>query len=355
MAARSGSVATWGVCIRTVLFCTAIQAFAPVFAWAQASAQNPWDVTIVLPPRIIAGQPATLAVLGPDGKLAPDVNVDIGAGQHVKTDDSGRAFFTAPANASFLIAKTLASSAASLVDTALPGRADGELAVAPFASLSDRFAICGVGFRGDADANRVTLDGRAALVLASSPECLVVLAGPRATTGEAKIAIDAAGKHWEGTTALVSVRFEAPQPPIEPQKRSRLTLVAEGTKQKLEITVENQTPGVLRFLHSDKQNVRTSGGSPNSAAIEIEAIRSGDFSFHAQLAAPADTASAERYLRAALTLASKDYQRAVRGMAERLKGRPRDASKVRAQLDQVLAGVTAGDFRTLLEAARVAL
>ena len=36
---------------------------------AQSTAATTWTVSIVLPPRLVAGQPATLAVLGVDGRL----------------------------------------------------------------------------------------------------------------------------------------------------------------------------------------------------------------------------------------------------------------------------------------------
>ena len=37
---------------------------------SQANPSTTWTVNIVLPPRVMAGHPATLAVFGVDGKLA---------------------------------------------------------------------------------------------------------------------------------------------------------------------------------------------------------------------------------------------------------------------------------------------
>src|ERR1700685_2580382 len=70
---------------------------------AQSTAATTWTVSIVLPPRLVAGQPATLAVLGVDGRLADGITVDVGKGQRVKTDKTGRAFFTAPTDMTVLI------------------------------------------------------------------------------------------------------------------------------------------------------------------------------------------------------------------------------------------------------------
>src|ERR1700761_8431659 len=61
---------------------------------AQAPASTTWSVSIVLPAKLVAGQPATLAVLGTDGRLAEGITVDLGEDQRVKTDASGRVTFT---------------------------------------------------------------------------------------------------------------------------------------------------------------------------------------------------------------------------------------------------------------------
>src|SRR5271170_4212207 len=70
----------------------------PLRAQVQSTPLTTWTVTIVLPPKLMAGHPATLAVLGVDGKLASDVTVDLGHGESVKTDRTGRALFTVPTN-----------------------------------------------------------------------------------------------------------------------------------------------------------------------------------------------------------------------------------------------------------------
>ena len=53
---------------------------------APSSPYATWTVTIVLPPRVMAGHSATLAVFGADGKLASGVTVTIDDGQSVTTD-----------------------------------------------------------------------------------------------------------------------------------------------------------------------------------------------------------------------------------------------------------------------------
>src|SRR5580700_5284128 len=85
-------------------------------ARAQSTSATTWTVSIVLPPRLVAGQPATLAVLGVDGRLAEGITVDLGKGQRVKTDKTGRAFFTVPTDAPLLIATAAGDSSAALID-----------------------------------------------------------------------------------------------------------------------------------------------------------------------------------------------------------------------------------------------
>src|SRR5271163_4331277 len=215
-------------------------------ARAQSTSATTWTVSIVLPPRLVAGQPATLAVLGVDGRLADGITVDVGKGQRVKTDKSGRAFFTAPMDAAVLIATAAGNSAAAMIDAS--GAGEQGSSVTPVVSQVDRFSVCGGGFRGDVDANRVSINGERAFVLASSPQCIVVLASPRALPGPAKLAIETPGAKWTATTTLASLHFDPPLPPLVPEKRSKLALHVQGTDQALRVWVDNRTPGVLQFL-----------------------------------------------------------------------------------------------------------
>jgi hypothetical protein len=322
---------------------------------AQSTSATTWTVSIVLPPRLVAGQPATLAVLGVDGRLAAGIAVDLGKGQRVKTDKTGRAFFTAPPDAALLIASAAGDSAAALIDAPAANSSAQGASIAPVVSQVDRFSVCGGGFRGDVDANRVSINGERAFVLASSPECIVVLASPRALPGPAKLAFDVAGAQWVAATTLASLHFDPPLPPLVPEKRSKLALHVQGTDQALRVWVENQTPGVLRFLRGDRQEVLTSGGAQNSAEIEVQAIATGDFSFHGRILTAPDAGVARRYLTAAESIAPKDLQHEVKNLADRLTHHPDDTQKVWRETEQILSTTMAGDFRTLLASAAAAL
>jgi len=325
----------------------------------QAAPNTTWAVTIVLPPRLVAGRPATLAVLGVDGRLAEGVTVEVGAPsgttQHVKTDKTGRAIFEAPSSVSVLVATASGASAAALIDAAASADALQLISIAPVISMQDQFSICGGKFQGDEDSNHVVLNDDPALVLAASPECLVILPGPRVIPGPAKISIESAAAQWNVTSTLVALNFDPPLPALVPEKKSHLTVHVQGSDRPLGIAVENKTPGVLRFLRGDVQELHTSGGSQNLATIEVLAIRSGDFSFHARLLLPPDAAAARRYLEAAQPLAPKDLAHRVKNVASRLMHHSGDTERAASELDAILSITIAGDFRTLLVSARAAL
>jgi hypothetical protein len=334
---------------------------ASSFAELQSSPSTTWAVTIVLPPKLVADRPATLAVLGVDGRLAEGVIVDLGSHSgvevRVKTDKTGRAVFLAPSDTGFLIAKASGASAAALIDPPPTSNSpQATISLPSVVSLQDAFPICGGAFHGEVEADHVTLDGDPALVLAASPECLVMLPGPRALPGPAKISIQMVrAPDWTGETTLVALHFDPPTPPLVTEKKSNLVLHVQASEQTLNILIENKTPGILRFMRGDSQKLATSGGAQNVATIEIQAISTGDFSFHARLLASPEPEVARRYLEAAAKIAPKDIQRQVQGLANRLAHKPRDAQKVAVEIQKIVLFTMEGDFRTLLNSAHSAL
>jgi hypothetical protein len=350
-------------------FCFAVM-LSPLVALAQSTATD-GAVTIVLPPKVVAGHPATLAALGADGRLAPNVAVELRPGVRVTTDRTGRALFVVPASDAVLLAKASGASAVALVDPAQFALGPpATTTVTPVVALHDPFAICAAGLSGGADANLVKINGEFALVLAASPECLVVLPPPTAKPGPAKVWVAAPPTQAQvtqlpaalppmivtpGPLTLVSLDFARPSPPLQPGEKSLLTVHVRGSDQPLRIVVENESPGVLAFRNGDSQELRTSGGPQNVAEVEVQAIRSGDFSFHARVLPAPDAAMALRYLQAAAAIAPANLQGALKSLADRLAHHPNDAEKIRLKLEQILAAAAPGDFPTLLDAARSAL
>jgi hypothetical protein len=329
----------------------AVARILPSRAQAESSPNTTWTVSIVLPPRLMASHPATLAVLGVDGKLAAGVTVTLSDGQSLTTDRTGRAVFTVPSSGDYLLAKGAGASVAALIDPAAGASEPKETTLPAFVSLRDRFWICSPALRGDADADSVHINDEPALVLAASSECLVALPSPKAAPGPAKISVASPGTEVAASTVLVALDFDAPQPPLLPERKSLLNVRVRGSDQMIGIAVENKTPGVLRFLHGDTQELLTKGGPQNGITLEVQAIRVGDYSFRARLLPAPDLAIAQRYLLAAIPLAPRELQSEIQGFTKRLARHPRDSQVVRVGVAGILRQTIAGDFHTLLNAA----
>jgi hypothetical protein len=339
-----------------MLLCAAC--FRPARARGAQNRPNPltsWTVTLILPPKLMAGHPATLAVLGVDGKLAPGLPVELGDGQTVTTDRTGRALFSAPPKGDYLLAKGSGASAAALIDPAVAESEPKAATLPPIVSVRDRFWVCGPGLSGRADQDSVTINGQPAVVLAASPVCLVALAAPTTKPGPAVVSVEAPGVGWNATTTLIALEFETPSPALKPGQKGQLIIHARGSDEKIAVLAQNRTPEVLLFQRGDTQELVTSGGAENSITIPVQALSSGDFSFGARLLPVPDRASAERYLRAAAALAPRDLEHRTSELARRLAQHPRDVLSVRSEVERLATSTLAGDFRTLLEAAQAAL
>lgn len=335
------------------LIAAGLTARSALHAQAPSTPLTTWNVTIVLPPRIVAGRPATLAALGIDGRLGAGVKVEVGD-QQLTTDSTGRALFAAPASAGYVLAKASGSSFATLVDPPADDPSSS-ISVAPVISLHDRFSICGTALSGRADGNLVKINGEMSLVLAASPECIVVLPGPKVAAGPATISVATDTAQFTAKTSIVALAFEALNPALLPGKKGDLLVRVQGSDARLRLVVDNQTPGVLRFLRGETQEVVTTGGAENTAAIRVQAVASGTFSFHARAIGAPNAAVALRYLQAAELLAPKDSQKDIQKIIDRLTRHPQDSDRVAVALDQIRSATITGDLRTLLDAARAVL
>lgn len=311
------------------------------------------SIEVILPPRLVAGAPATLATLGADHRLVGHVPVELENGVRVETDATGRANFITPSG-TLLIAKSGGGTAATLIDSRSVVATEGSVSVPRFAALHNRLNLCGGGFDGNAEANHVTINGEPVLVLAASPECLVVIPGAKAEPGVGKISVDSATPPRETSVTLVALDFQPPNPPLTPGEEGWLAVHTRGTDQRLHITVQNESPDVLRFVKGDVQELTTSGGGQNAARIQVQVVRSDDFSFNARIVPPSHADAARRFLQAAEPLAPSDVAHSLKKMERDLR-HAKNLAKVRSELDGLLEATSPGDLTTLLEAARSSL
>jgi hypothetical protein len=264
----------------------------------------PW--LIILPPKIVAGAQATLAVLDSQGRLLPNIAVELPGGQNVKTGVTGRAMFKAPDQPGSMIAKisssgihasaTVVASEDSLSRAAPQAAPRGATLVSypHVIALRDRFILEGFGFRGAADSNHVYLNDDPCLVVASSPVSLVALPGPRLAAGEVKLRVTVAGADTgQFPISAVSFEFSGPEEAVNAGSVGKLILRAHGTTEPLLLEVRTSSPEVIQLPNGSVQRVKTSGGEENIAPVEVKFVTTGNYSISARLIS-ADSRSPRR-------------------------------------------------------------
>ena len=244
--------------------------------------------TIVLPHELVAGAPASVAVLDAQGRLAPGVPLQFTLGlrseviQRLTTDRTGRAVFTAPATPGVIFAQIVGGreKVSSVVAPASVAPAGGPRATSypEAASITDGFEVSGEGFRGEADGNDVTIGGAPGLVLAASPVALVVFAAPALHPGPTEFQVESSSRKSPAyPITLVSLELGAVSPRLDPGQRQTLTVRARGTRERLLVEAHNLSPAVATIARSDPLRLETSGGERNIAQFEIMGRRPGDF------------------------------------------------------------------------------
>ncbi len=339
--------------------CGAAMAQAPAAPAAQATAH-----TIVIPSKLAAGQPATLAVVDEGGKLAAGVSVEFGGGAEITTDETGRATFTAPEQPGVVTAQL--AGGAQATSTVLPagGHPADELildAVPTLVALGSRFTVSGYGFRGEADENTVKVGDQPAVVLGASPLELILAPHPQAQPGPAEFHIDTGGgKTVSFSTTVVRLEVTADKPQLAPKEKGKLTVRANGTLQRVQIEARNLTPEIARLRDGVIQRATTKGGAENTATLRLQGRTAGEFAIAVRLLPPPlgapDTERALRSLIRAIAYAPNDNlrQRVLR-QAHRLEAHPYDVPRVRNALEVILSEDSSGEFGKHVEAAWKAL
>ena len=313
---------------------------------------------VVLPPKMIAGKPATLSVIGANGHLAPGIAVDISGGQHLVTDASGRAGFTAPNAPGVLLAKISGvTSAAAIIFPEQPAGTISLTGIPPVISSRDRFMLLGTGFQGEADANQVVVGEKIALVIAASPVALVVLTAPRVPPGPARLNVRTDAGTASTNTTLVELSLETGGQAIMPKEKTKLTIRVLGSDKPLTVEARSLAPEVIRIVGENPQRLQTSGGAENTATIDIEGLQAGEFGFRVRLITPPvgspDLEAARQYLEAAARIAPQEEKGKVKKCLSRLQ-KSKDVPKVIADIEKMLT-VPSGDFTLLLASARNSL
>ncbi len=338
---------------------------APTGAAAYLPAAAPGD-TIVLPPTLIAGEQATLAVLDGSGALVASAPVQV-AGREFLTDSTGRVLFAAPDNPGVLTARLRGAdepfSANVIAGGAQPAAGAG--AITPplrfpgVIARDDRFEIDGTGFRGDAERDRVLIAGQPALVLAASPVALVLLPNPHTPAGPAQLHIDAAGQTFVGSPiVVVSLDVSGPSEALATGRHTAFVLRVMGTSAPLVVEVRNAAPGVIRLAEGDLQRVETSGGASNVATIVFTALKAGDYSLTARVipgAALPDIAAGRKALLEARKVASGKWRQRIDAVLRGLEANPPDVARYRNEIASWTAERPPANLAQLFTQAQTAL
>jgi hypothetical protein len=257
---------------------------------------SPAPRLIILPPKVVAGIQGTLAVLDSQGRLLPNIAVELSGGQKVTTDMTGRAMFRAPDQPGTLVAKASGQGVTAFATVVAPGdpAPHGESGGAPGAinvvsyphalAIHDRFTLEGSGFRGAADSNHIYLNGDPCLVLASSPVSLVALPGPRVPVGNVALRVAVAGiDAGQFPVSVVLLEFSGPAEAVNAGSSGKLILHAHGTTSPLLLEVRNGSPGVIHLSKGNVQRLKTSGGDENIAPVEVKFVTGGSYLVTARL------------------------------------------------------------------------
>jgi hypothetical protein len=259
---------------------------ASVFAPGTNARQSPPAASgariLLLPRRIVSGERATLAVLDVNGRLTPGVTVNFSNGDRFTTDATGRALFVAPLNPGVIfgsIAGRTGRVATVILLSSEAASTSIEISTAPrVASLTDRFEIFGKSFCGDADANQVTIAGRPAIVLASSPTSVVVLPPPELQPGSAAVEVSCAKRQSPPfSVTFVGLELEADSSPLKPGEHRALTVRVRGTAAKIALEARNLAPEIAELSGGNPVRASSSGGAENVAKFEVVGRQNGSF------------------------------------------------------------------------------
>jgi hypothetical protein len=326
--------------------------------WAQTSQ----PVEIVMPSKLMAGEPATLTVLDAAGHVVPRESIFFSDGSHTETDVNGFAHLTSLQTPGAIIARLTLHREIAACTVVLPHSVAAKPTVSIYptvVSLRDPFEIQGEGFSGDARGVQVTYHDQPAYVLASSPAAIVIQLDATTEPGMWKLDTTTNAYHvWFGVAAI-AVEFSLEAKQLVPGTKTKLTVRVRGSDRPQMLEVKNLAPDVLQFAKEAGETVKTRGGVDNSASLEVRALRAGDFSFRVRIlsageSAP-DVAGARAFLDAAQAMTSPQWKKRLDPIISQLERPKAKIPPVLEKLEKMIPEAPPGDFALLLGAARDAL
>jgi hypothetical protein len=250
---------------------------------------------LLLPQRAIAGQPVTVSVLD-DGNLGR-ANIQLNFnGVSARTDESGRAVFTIPEDAS--PGKTLSvsspvypQSAPHLVEVLQP-LAPSAVRQAPridnvpaLTTSMQVLVIDGHNFDGICQHNRLLIDGiRAVTPIASSPLQLKAFIPKSVGPGKHTLRVfvnEQKSNQVSFETFAIEIRPAAKEAAKTSANRVKIRIV--GTEQRVRLHVINQTPGIVFIAKGNDLHLTSPGGERNFVVVNMQRLKRGPFRIDAKL------------------------------------------------------------------------
>jgi hypothetical protein len=210
--------------------------------------------------------------------------------------------------------------------------------------------------RGAADSNRVFLGNQICFVMASSPDSLVVLPGPRVPVGEVDLRVRADGRDSGPLpVSVVLLEFNGPAEAANAGATGTLTLRAYGTAEQLIVEVRDASPDVIQLPRGNVQRLKTSGGEENIAPVEVKFVASGNYLVSARLVSTEsglpDLELARRRLLEAREIASGNWTVRIDRVLLKIDSTPQDLAQIRADLKSMIEDKPAGSIASLLDSA----
>ncbi len=250
--------------------------------------------SIVLPKQLVSGAAGTLSVLDAAGRLVPGIALETSDGAKLRTDATGRAQFVAPAApgkfAVHVDGQTIAASAPIIPASDSPPDASASVQLASSPRVLDihnRFELSGIGFRGIADDNHITIGKSQALVLAASPVSVVALPDPATPLGPAVLSFAVGNQAPPVASAVIVVALDAvePQGALRVGQQATFTVRVRGTTEPLAVEISDLSPAILQLPGGNPLKLTTTGGANNVAHFEVVPLAAGKYSVRAHLAA----------------------------------------------------------------------
>ena len=181
----------------------------------------------------------------------------------------------------------------------------------PFAAPGDVITLNGQQFDPLAGGNLVTIGGRPATVLASSPVSLTVVMPGGVSTGDTEVRVRANGQESDPVTMTsVNLQWDPAPSTMTIGQKARRNLRIVGTDQPVRVMIQDpmgdsaEVPG--------KGLRQSAGGANNVVSIEIVPLRLGSYSVMATVAAASQKAEQDRKNAGASARDRDDWNRSAK-------------------------------------------